>query len=61
MLMPPTLANIEFIAAHPTADEVIAAAAKVGTPTTILPKLKVDGDGRVTGIAMPGDPDYDAL
>lgn len=61
MLMPPTLANIEFIAAHGTADEVLAAAARVGTPTTILPKLKVDKDGRVTGIAMPGDPDYDTL
>ena len=61
MLMPPTLANIEFIAAHETADDVITAAAKVGTPTTILPKLKVDKDGRVTGIAMPGDPDYDNL
>jgi hypothetical protein len=61
MLMPPTLANIEFIAAHGTADEVLSAAAKVGTPTTILPKLKVDKDGRVTGIAMPGDPDYDTL
>ena len=61
MLMPPTLANIEFIAAHDTADAVLEAAAKVGTPTTILPKLKVDKDGRVTGIAMPGDPGYDEL
>ena len=61
MLMPPTLANIEFIAAHDTADAVLDAAARVGTPTTILPKLKVDKDGRVTGIAMPGDPGYDEL
>ena len=61
MLMPPTLANIEFIAAHDTADKVLEAAARVGTPTTILPKLKVDKDGRVVGIAMPGDPEYDAL
>ena len=61
MLMPPTLANIEFIAQHDTADAVLEAAAKVGTPTTILPKLKVDKDGRVTGIAMPGDPGYDEL
>ncbi len=61
MLMPPTLANIQFIAEHGDADAVLAAAAKVGTPTTILPKLKVDSDGRVLGIAMPGDPDYDSL
>ena len=61
MLMPPTKANIEFLLPFKTADEVLAAAAKVGTPQTILPKLKIDSDGRVLGIAMPGDPDYAAL
>ncbi len=61
MLMPPTKANIEFLLPYKTADEVLAAAAQVGTPQTILPKLKIDSDGRVMGIAMPGDPDYAAL
>ena len=61
MLMPPTKANIEFLLPFKTADEVLAAAAQVGTPQTILPKLKIDSDGRVLGIAMPGDPDYAAL
>jgi hypothetical protein len=46
---------------HATTDEVMAAAAKVGTPQTILPKIKIDSDGRVIGIAMPGDSDYDVL
>ena len=61
MLMPPTRANIEFLLPHKTTDEVMAAAAKVGKPQTILPKMKTDSDGRVIGIAMPGDADYDAL
>lgn len=61
MLMPPTASNIEFLLPHGSADEVLAAASKVGTPMAILPKLKVNGDGRVVGIAMPGDPEYDAL
>ena len=61
MLMPPTKTNIEFLLPHKTTDEVMAAASKVGTPQTILPKIKIDSDGRVTGIAMPGDSDYDAL
>lgn len=61
MLMPPTKANIEFLLPHKTADEVMEAAARVGVPQTILPKLKIDSDGRVVGIAMPGDPGYDAL
>ena len=61
MLMPPTKANIEFLLPFTTADEVLEAASKVGMPQTILPKLKIDSDGRVLGIAMPGDPDYAAL
>ena len=61
VLMPPTAANIEFLLPHGNADDALAAAARVGTPRPILPKLRVDGDGRVTGVAMPDDPDYDAL
>ena len=61
MLMPPTKANIEFLLPFNTADEVLAAAAQVGMPQTILPKLKIDSDGRVVGIAMPGDPEYAVL
>lgn len=61
MLMPPTRANIEFLLPHRTADEVMEAAARIGIPQTILPKLKIDSDGRVVGIAMPSDPEYDAL
>jgi 8-oxo-dGTP pyrophosphatase MutT (NUDIX family) len=61
MLMPPTKANIEFLLPFKTADEVLAAADQVGMPQTILPKLKIDADGRVVGIAMPGDPEYAVL
>jgi 8-oxo-dGTP pyrophosphatase MutT (NUDIX family) len=61
MLMPPTKANIEFLLPYKTADEVLQAAAEVGMPQTILPKLKIDSDGRVVGIAMPGDPEYAVL
>ena len=61
MLMPPTKANIEFLLPFKTADEVLSAAAQVGMPQTILPKLKIDSDGRVVGIAMPGDPEYAVL
>jgi 8-oxo-dGTP pyrophosphatase MutT (NUDIX family) len=61
MLMPPTKANIEFLLPYSTADEVMEAAAKVSRPQPILPKLKTDSDGRVVGIAMPGDPEYAAL
>lgn len=61
MLMPPTAANIEFLLPHATADDVLDAAARMGTPVTILPKLRVDADGRVTGVVMPGEPGYDSM
>lgn len=61
MLMPPTKANIEFLLPFATADEVMKAASQVSRPQAILPKLKTDADGRVVGIAMPGDPEYAGL
>lgn len=60
-MIPPTIANLEFLLPHATADDALAAAAKVGTPPAILPKIRVDADGRVVGVAMPGDDDYDTL
>lgn len=57
-MMPPTIRNLEFLLPHSTTSEVLAAAKKIGTPTTILPQLKVDAEGRVVGISMPGDADY---
>lgn len=61
MLMPPTKANIEWLLPFRSTNEAMAAAKELGKPQTILPKLKIDSDGRVLGIAMPGDPEYDAL
>ena len=57
-MMPPTIRNLEFLLPHSTTTEVLAAAKKIGTPTTIIPQLKVDAEGRVVGISMPGDADY---
>ncbi|MCB0979070.1 MAG: NUDIX domain-containing protein [Ilumatobacter sp.] len=60
MLMPPTIANLQFLAAHPTVATAMDAARTVGTPPCILPKIR-QVDGRIVGVAMPGDPDYDSL
>lgn len=60
-LMPPTIANLRFVGAYPSADAALAAAEAAGPPPRIQPKLRVDERGRVAGIAMPGDPDYDVL
>jgi len=60
-MIPPTIRNLEFLLPHATADEALRAAAEVGTPPAILPKLRVDDEGRVIGIAMPDDADYAEL
>lgn len=60
-MIPPTLANLQFLADHTTADAVMAAAASVPTPQAILPKLRLNADGRVVGVVMPDEPDYALL
>jgi 8-oxo-dGTP pyrophosphatase MutT (NUDIX family) len=60
-MIPPTIANLEFLAAHRSSSQAISAAQKIGVPTPILPKLRYDGDGRVIGIVFPDDPGYAEL
>jgi 8-oxo-dGTP pyrophosphatase MutT (NUDIX family) len=60
MLMPPTVANLEFLSEHATADEAMAYAATLPPPPCILPKALVR-DGRFVGVVMPGEPGYDDL
>ena len=57
-MMPPTIRNLEFLLPHATTDDVLVAAKKISKPTAIIPQLKVDAEGRVVGIALPGDTDY---
>lgn len=59
-LMPPTIANLQFLEPHADVTSAIAAARRIGTPPCILPKIRFV-DGRTVGIAMPGDADYDSL
>ena len=61
MMMPPTMANLRFLEPHPTAAAALAAGAAIEQPPCILPKIRRDADGRIVGVAMPGDSDYDAL
>jgi 8-oxo-dGTP pyrophosphatase MutT (NUDIX family) len=60
-MMPPTVANLRFLSEHRTSHAVIAAAAELDRPRPVLPRLRVDADGQVVGVAMPDDPDYATL
>jgi len=59
-LMPPTITNLRFLEQCATVADAMTAARAVGVPPVILPKLR-RVDGRMVGIAMPGDADYDSL
>jgi len=61
MMMPPTVANLRFLLQHETADDALAAGASMERPVCTLPKLRRSGEGRIVGIAMPTDSDYDSL
>ena len=61
MMMPPTIANITFLDGCATVADAIANADAAGLPPRIQPKIRRDAQGRVVGLAMPGDADYDAL
>ena len=58
VMLPPTTRNLEFLAPHATTEAVLDAARAIGTPKPILPQLRVDAEGKVIGVAMPGDADY---
>ncbi len=61
LMLPPTLANLRMLAESGSVTAALAAAAAAGRPPCIEPRLRRDETGRVVGIALPGDPDYDAL
>ncbi|MFW2336248.1 NUDIX hydrolase [Ilumatobacter sp.] len=58
-MFPPTVMSLRFLQPHATAAAALAAAADVGVPEPILPKVQVDADGKVTGVIRPGEPGYD--
>jgi 8-oxo-dGTP pyrophosphatase MutT (NUDIX family) len=59
-MIPPTLANLRFLADHDRADAALAAAAVLPPPVTIQPKLAVDEHGKVR-VVLPTDPEFDQL
>jgi 8-oxo-dGTP pyrophosphatase MutT (NUDIX family) len=58
-LMPPTEHNLRFIAGCSSVEEALARADAVGSPPRIEPRIRRGPDGRMVGIVLPTDPDYD--
>jgi hypothetical protein len=60
-MMPPTIFNLRFLEPFDTAADALVAGAAIEDPPCVLPKLRVSDGGRVIGIALPTDADYDEL
>lgn len=59
LMLPPTIANLRFLADHRSVDQAMDAARRIGTPPRILPKVVWGDDGRIVALLMPGDDGYD--
>ena len=60
-MMPPTINNLEFVVAHRSTASAMQAARRLGRPEPIMPRLRRDADGRIRGVSLPGDRDFDQL
>jgi 8-oxo-dGTP pyrophosphatase MutT (NUDIX family) len=61
VLLPPTTANLHFIAGCATVAEALARADAACSPPRIEPRLRRGPNGKIIGVALPDDPDYDEL
>jgi len=58
-MFPPTVASLRLLEPHADADAAMSAAAAVGIPRPVLPRVLLDDAGKVAGIVRPGEPGYD--
>lgn len=61
MMMPPTIANLRFLADCASTADAVAKADTAGPPTRIQPRIRRGADGAIAGFTMPGEPEYDTL
>jgi 8-oxo-dGTP pyrophosphatase MutT (NUDIX family) len=60
-MYPPTVSNLDFLLDRSGANDALAAAARIGIPPRIQPRLRFGEDGRIIGVVMPWDPGFDEL
>lgn len=60
-ILPPTHATLQWLSEFSTADDAVAAGRRRRDITPILPKLRLDENGRFIGISRPGDDDYASI
>jgi len=60
-MMPPTVANLQRLAGHASVADALTAAAAITDPPRIEPRLRFTPEGKVIGVALPWDDDYDEI
>ncbi len=58
-MFPPTVASLRMLAEHATVAEAMSAAASIGVPPRLEPRLLVTQEGRFGGIRLPGEAGFD--
>ena len=61
LMLPPTIAVLRLIAGCSSVAEALAVADAIDTPPRIEPRIRRDPTGKITGVALPDDPDYASL
>jgi len=60
-MFPPTAANLRWLSQFGSTDEAVTEAISSPSPSPILPRMRLDNSGRVTGVALPHDDDYESV
>ena len=58
-MFPPTVASLRALDEHATVAEAMAAAAAIGIPPRLEPRLVVTPEGKFAGIVLPGEDGFD--
>ncbi|MGH9133583.1 MAG: NUDIX hydrolase [Ilumatobacteraceae bacterium] len=60
-LYPPTIRNLEFLDQHASSAAALTAGAAIGSPPAIMPRIRFGDDGRLLGVVLPDDADYESI
>lgn len=61
LMLPPTTANLQFLADHDSVASALRSAQIMGPPQRVLPKVRARPDGTMEALLMPGDAGYDDI
>jgi 8-oxo-dGTP pyrophosphatase MutT (NUDIX family) len=61
VMMPPTIATLRFLSQFDNVADAMDTARALPPPELVLPKLRRLADGKVVGVVLPDEPEYDSL